>query len=96
MLERDRRIAFSKTLLRAGFAAAAVDHIGMPDVFLEKPQLLVDERAVGVELGGVCAALISVVEFEEDVKAIAPGQSIVFYSGDEVLGGGMIALSGER
>ena len=30
------------------------------------------------------------VQFEEPVKAITPGQAVVFYDGDEVLGGGTI------
>jgi tRNA-specific 2-thiouridylase len=30
------------------------------------------------------------VQFYEDVKGIAPGQSAVFYDGDDVMGGGII------
>ena len=30
------------------------------------------------------------VRFYENVKSIAPGQSAVFYEGDEVIGGGII------
>jgi tRNA-specific 2-thiouridylase len=30
------------------------------------------------------------VEFDQPVKAIAPGQSSVFYEGNEVIGGGII------
>ncbi len=35
------------------------------------------------------------VEFDEHVKAIAPGQSAVFYEGDDVIGGGWIERSYE-
>ena len=30
------------------------------------------------------------VRFYEDVKGVAPGQSAVFYEGDDVIGGGVI------
>jgi tRNA-specific 2-thiouridylase len=30
------------------------------------------------------------VELEEEVRALTPGQSAVFYSGDRVLGGGIV------
>jgi tRNA-specific 2-thiouridylase len=30
------------------------------------------------------------VKFYEDAKSIAPGQSAVFYEGDDVIGGGII------
>ncbi len=33
------------------------------------------------------------VRFYEDVKGIAPGQSAVFYEGDDVIGGGIIQRS---
>lgn len=36
------------------------------------------------------------VVFEEAVKAVTPGQTLVLYRGDEVVGGGLIARSGKR
>jgi len=35
------------------------------------------------------------VKFKEPQPAITPGQSIVFYDGDKVLGGGTITVSGK-
>jgi len=35
------------------------------------------------------------VEFDDPVKAIAPGQSAVFYQGDDVIGGGIIYSAAE-
>lgn len=35
------------------------------------------------------------VRFYEDVKGVAPGQSAVFYEGDDVIGGGIIQRSGQ-
>jgi tRNA-specific 2-thiouridylase len=35
-----------------------------------------------------------IVEFYEPVKAVAPGQSAVFYEGDDVIGGGFIERAG--
>jgi tRNA-specific 2-thiouridylase len=34
------------------------------------------------------------VRFYEKAKSIAPGQSAVFYEGDEVIGGGIIQRAG--
>ncbi|MFM2360922.1 MAG: tRNA 2-thiouridine(34) synthase MnmA, partial [Bacteroidota bacterium] len=36
------------------------------------------------------------VRFVEDVKGIAPGQSAVFYEGDDVVGGGIIQREGQQ
>jgi tRNA-specific 2-thiouridylase len=33
---------------------------------------------------------IATVKFYENVKGIAPGQSAVFYEGDDIIGGGII------
>ena len=34
------------------------------------------------------------VRFYDDVKGVAPGQSAVFYEGDDVIGGGIIQRTG--
>ena len=41
-------------------------------------------------------AVYTEVRFDEPQRAITPGQSAVFYEGDDVLGGGWIKTVGER
>jgi tRNA-specific 2-thiouridylase len=40
---------------------------------------------------GTDAARSATIEFDADRPIAAPGQAVVFYDGDEVLGGGTIA-----
>ncbi|MGC8862566.1 MAG: tRNA 2-thiouridine(34) synthase MnmA [Armatimonadota bacterium] len=51
-----------------------------------------DSPALLRPLGGDWAEL----EFEKEQRAVTPGQSAVFYSGEEVLGGGIIAAGPEE
>lgn len=46
---------------------------------------------VRIEAGGHCR-----VRFQEPQKSVTPGQSVVFYQGDRVLGGGIITSSCDR
>jgi tRNA-specific 2-thiouridylase len=75
------------TVLKAG----AVRWVGreMPEGVLDvtaRIRYRSPEAAARVYSGNGCAE----VRFEEAQRAIAPGQAVVFYSGEEVLGGGII------
>ena len=71
---------------------------------LQKYEAIADAQSVVAKIrykdSGTSAKLFSEnerikVEFDSHVAAIAPGQSAVFYEGDDVLGGGIIQSSFE-
>lgn len=47
-------------------------------------------RLIPVKKLDLLSNLTAVVELEEEVRALTPGQSAVFYSGEKVLGGGVV------
>jgi tRNA-specific 2-thiouridylase len=84
----------AELLARAGLAAERVNWIpGRP----EEPF----EAEVKIRYRGEASAAVVVpdgddratVEFRAPQRAVTPGQSVVFYSGDEVVGGGTIAAA---
>jgi tRNA-specific 2-thiouridylase len=47
-------------------------------------------RSKGVEASVVVSGEKAVVNFSEPVESVSPGQSVVFYDGDDLIGGGII------
>jgi len=62
----------------------------------DSPRLAVRTRhrakLIPVKILNKTSNLIWEAELEEEVRALTPGQSAVFYSGDECLGGGVVTL----
>ena len=46
-----------------------------------------EAKAVGVPHGAGAA-----IKFDEPQRAVTPGQAVVFYKGDQLIGGGLIEL----
>ena len=80
-------------LYRTTLIARHINLISVPD--LEKPMRVTakaryrqpEARATAVQTGNDELT----ITFDEPLRAITPGQSVVLYSGDEILGGGMIS-----
>jgi tRNA-specific 2-thiouridylase len=82
-------------LLKSDLTAGQVNWLSgqPPEGFIQvtaKIRYRANEAPATVNVQGAQAK----VHFETPQRAIAPGQSVVFYQGDEVLGGGIIEKTG--
>ena len=78
---------FSKTLTANGINLIACDRIDTPTRLLAKARY--HHAAAPATVVQIDENRLS-VEFDEPVRAISPGQSVVLYDGDTVIGGGII------
>ncbi|MFK7935817.1 MAG: tRNA 2-thiouridine(34) synthase MnmA [Saprospiraceae bacterium] len=79
-------------LIRNGMMVRGVNHMKyerIPDGLEANTKIRYKDRGTLAKLNNVGDDLVS-VEFMANVKGIAPGQSAVFYEGDDVIGGGII------
>lgn len=79
-------------LVRNGMMVRGVNHMKyerIPDGLEANTKIRYKDRGTLARLENVSDDLLS-VEFMANVKGVAPGQSAVFYEGDDVIGGGII------
>ncbi len=87
------------TVIGAGnVGATCADVIARKDfvhelVLLDIKQGIAEGKALDIWQTSPINIFNTRVEFDEGVKAIAPGQSAVFYEDDDVIGGGIIQSS---
>lgn len=85
-------VGTKEDLLRDGLVAEEVNWLIDPpgEPFRARVQIRYRSEAVGAGIEP-CEGRTAVVRFDDPVRAVAPGQSVVFYRADRVLGGGTIA-----
>ncbi len=81
-------------LLRNGLIAGKINSMKYPEI----PTGIETVTQIRYNDPGTLARLTNLgkevqVEFMANVKGVAPGQSVVFYEGDDVIGGGIIMKS---
>ena len=84
----DSHELFSKTLTATEINLIAVDRIDSPLKVQAKAryrQAAVSATVVQTDENNIR------VDFDEPIRAISPGQSVVLYDGDVVIGGGIIS-----
>jgi tRNA-specific 2-thiouridylase len=81
---------YTKTVIAKNINLIACDNIIKPARVMAKTRYLQEEKPALAEQTGPDEALI---EFDEGQRAVTPGQAVVFYDGDTVIGGGTIVSS---
>ena len=79
---------FATELIANDLNFIAFDQIGQP--FTANAKIRYNAREAQAKITPRADGTLRVV-FEQPQRAITPGQSVVFYDGDTVLGGGIIA-----
>ena len=90
--ERTIVVGPNEALYRRSLLADQLNWIGLPGLdrpLLSRARIRYKHKEAAATLVPLPGEKVS-VEFERAQRAIAPGQSVVFYDGDLVLGGGII------